>query len=304
MREGSPRLLSAAAKPGAEPLAGLQWDMEMIHATADGSQLWRRGRATCSSGSSTRGSTPRIRTSTPNFDKEFSRNFTTDIELIDGPCEEEPDQSCEDPADVDEAGHGTHVAGTVGAAVNRIGIAGVAPEVTLVNLRAGQDSGFFFLFETLEAYVYAGDVGIDVVNMSFFTDPWLFNCRNNPLDSPDRAAGAGDDHRRVEPRAELRVRPRRDPDRGRGERPHRSRFPHIRRDQPGLPAGHGEGTGQHHERLPHHPDRGRPRDLGQRARAERSQVVLLELRPRADGRLGSRRRPARVLRNAPVQRAR
>ncbi len=34
-------------------------------------------------------------------------------------------------------------------------------------------SGFFFLFETLEAFdAYAADNGIDVVNMSFFTDPW------------------------------------------------------------------------------------------------------------------------------------
>jgi subtilisin family serine protease len=31
--------------------------------------------------------------------------------------------------------------------------------------------------------VYAGDIGIDVVNMSFFVDPWLYNCANNPADS-------------------------------------------------------------------------------------------------------------------------
>jgi subtilisin family serine protease len=75
------------------------------------------------------------------------------------------------------------VAGTVAAELNGIGISGVAPEVTLVNLRAGQDSGYFFLFETLAAYMYAANNGIDVVNMSFFTDPWWMNCRDNPLDS-------------------------------------------------------------------------------------------------------------------------
>ena len=64
-------------------------------------------------------------------------------------------------------------------------MAGVAPEVTLVNLRAGQDSGYFFLSATVDALTYAGDNGIDVVNMSFFIDPWLYNCRSNPADSPE-----------------------------------------------------------------------------------------------------------------------
>ena len=83
-------------------------------------------------------------------------------------------------ADVDEGGHGTHVAGTVGAALNGFGIAGVAPKVDLVNIRAGQDSGYFFLQPTVNALTYAGDHGIDVVNMSFYIDPWLYNCADNP----------------------------------------------------------------------------------------------------------------------------
>ena len=92
---------------------------------------------------------------------------------IDGPCEV---ATCIDPADVDDGGHGTHVAGTIAAARNGIGIAGVAPDAELVNVRAGQDSGYFFLWETVGALTYAGDAGLDVVNMSFYTDPWLFNC--------------------------------------------------------------------------------------------------------------------------------
>ena len=68
------------------------------------------------------------------------------------------------------------MAGTVGAARNNIGITGVAPDVTIVNIRAGQDSGYFFFFETVAALLYAGDAGLDVVNMSFYTDPWLYNC--------------------------------------------------------------------------------------------------------------------------------
>ena len=185
-----------AARPGsdhehgddgdaAEPLAGLQWDMKMIGATPDGSYDEQRGRKDVLVGvidTGIDGSHPDI---APNFNRKLSRNFTVDIPLIDGPCADEPDQSCNDPADVDEDGHGTHVAGTIAAPINGIGMAGVAPNVTLVNLRAGQDSGYFFLQETVDALTYAADNGIDVVNMSFYTDPWLYNCRNNPADSAE-----------------------------------------------------------------------------------------------------------------------
>lgn len=167
----------------AEPLAGFQWDMRMIGATPDGSYDEQPGRRDVLVGvidTGIDGSHPDI---APNFNRKLSRNFTVDIPSIDGPCADEPDQSCNDPADVDEDGHGTHVAGTIASPINGIGIAGVAPNVTLVNLRAGQDSGFFFLGPTVDALTYAGDNGIDVVNMSFFTDPWLYNCRNNPADS-------------------------------------------------------------------------------------------------------------------------
>ena len=63
----------------------------------------------------------------------------------------------------------------------------MAPEATLVNIRAGQDSGYFFLSETVNALTYAADVGIDVVNMSFYVDPWLYNCptAGDYVDAPD-----------------------------------------------------------------------------------------------------------------------
>ena len=188
-----------------ETFAPLQWDMQMIGATKYEShdiQPGERGVRVGILDTGIDGSHPDI---APNFDRALSRNFTTDLETIvsvpceddpeelceeplDGPCADEPDGSCSDPADVDENGHGTHVAGTVGAAVNGLGIAGVAPEVTLINIRAGQDSGFFFLQPSVDALTYAADIGVDVVNMSYFIDPWLFNCRNNPADSPEAQA--------------------------------------------------------------------------------------------------------------------
>ncbi|WP_235511241.1 S8 family serine peptidase [Agromyces sp. Root81] len=181
-------------KPAAEPLASLQWDMQAIGATVDGSYKWEKGRKGVLVGvidTGVDGSHPDI---APNFNAELSRNFTVDIPFdangdpIDGPCEEEADQSCEDAADVDEDGHGTHVASTIGAPINGIGIAGVAPEVSLVNLRAGQDSGYFFLQPSLDALTYAGKVGVDVVNMSYYIDPWLFNCSSHPADSAEDQA--------------------------------------------------------------------------------------------------------------------
>ncbi|MFC7612942.1 S8 family serine peptidase [Actinokineospora soli] len=125
----------------------------------------------------------------PNFDKARSRNFTRDLPVddngvtIDGPCEH---RGCVDPADVDENGHGTHVAATIAAPADGFGISGVAPNVSIVNIRGGQDSGYFFLQPVIDAITYAGDAGIDVLNMSFYVDPWLFNCENNSADTPDQ----------------------------------------------------------------------------------------------------------------------
>ncbi|MFF0267702.1 S8 family serine peptidase [Kribbella sp. NPDC004536] len=169
-----------------EPLAGLQWDMQQIGATADGSQRYEQGKGVRVGiiDTGVDGTHPDI---APNFDKALSRNFTTDIPVdangavVDGPCEH---PSCVDPVDEDDNGHGTHVASEIASPVNKLGIAGIAPKATIVSLRAGQDSGFFFLQPTVDALTYAGDHGIDVVNMSFYVDPWLFNCADNPADTP------------------------------------------------------------------------------------------------------------------------
>jgi subtilisin family serine protease len=188
--EGDLRAGGKAAKPAkkGEPLAANQWDMRMIGATPEQSYRTQPGRRDVLVGILDTGvdaSHPDIR---PNFVKPLSRNFTTDMPDIDGPCEDEPDGSCEDAADTDEGGHGTHVAGTVGAALNGTGIAGVAPKTGIVNLRAGQDSGYFFLQPTVDALTFAGDHGIDVVNMSYYIDPWLYNCAANPADTPAQQA--------------------------------------------------------------------------------------------------------------------
>jgi subtilisin family serine protease len=182
-----------AARRGETPVSGdqlssLQWDMQMIGATPAGSYARQQGSKAVRVGimdTGVDGSHPDI---APNFDRDLSRNFTKDNPepgIDDGPCEV---PSCVDPPDVDDDGHGTHVAGTIGGALNGIGIGGVAPQVDLVNVRVGQDSGFFLLDPFLKGITYAAENGIDVVNMSFFIDPWLFNCTANPADSPAEQA--------------------------------------------------------------------------------------------------------------------
>lgn len=176
------RARKEAAVASAEPLADRQWDMAMIGATPTGSYAAERGDKRVLVGIMDTGVDGTHPDLAPNFDAGLSRNFTTDIPDADGPCEV---SSCVDPANVDDNGHGTHVAGIIGAAINGIGMAGVAPDVTLVNVRAGQDSGFFFLQSVVDALTYSGDAGLDVVNMSFYVDPWLYNCAANAADSAE-----------------------------------------------------------------------------------------------------------------------
>ena len=188
--KGATARSGAAAPAAGEPLAGQQWDMQQIGATASGSQRYEQGKGVRVGilDTGVDGTHPDI---APNFDRALSRNFVTDIPVdangneIDGPCEH---PSCVDPVDEDDDGHGTHVASEIASPINKLGIAGVAPRATIVNLRAGQDSGFFFLQPSVDALTYAGDHGIDVVNMSYYVDPWLFNCADNPADSPENQA--------------------------------------------------------------------------------------------------------------------
>jgi len=125
--------ISTKAAIDPEPLANLQWDMRMIGATATGSYAKNQGKGVRVGIIDTGidGSHPDI---APNFSARLSRNFVTDMPDVDGPCEV---ASCVDPADVDDNDHGTHVASTIGSPLNGLGIAGVAPKATLINIRAG-----------------------------------------------------------------------------------------------------------------------------------------------------------------------
>src|SRR6266571_4185164 len=80
----------------------------------------------------------------------------------------------------DDNGHGTHTAGTIAAAANGIGIIGVAPNVRIAGIKAGNADGFFFPEAVVCAFMWAGTHGFNVTNNSYFADPWYFNCKNDP----------------------------------------------------------------------------------------------------------------------------
>jgi subtilisin family serine protease len=81
--------------------------------------------------------------------------------------------------------HGTHVAGTIAAAKNGKGVVGVAPGVTIASVRIAEPgTSMFFAENTVCGFMWAGDHGFDVTNNSYYTDPWMFNCP----DDPDQAA--------------------------------------------------------------------------------------------------------------------
>lgn len=67
---------------------------------------------------------------------------------------------------MDMQGHGTHVAGIIGARDNEFGILGVAPECTLMSVKVLSDSGHGG-FQNIEAGIRACiENGVDIINMS------------------------------------------------------------------------------------------------------------------------------------------
>ncbi len=76
----------------------------------------------------------------------------------------------------DDNGHGTHVAGIIGAQDNDIGVVGIAPNASLYAVKALDDAGFGTTSSIMAALDWSIKQGIDVVNLSLTTpnnDPTL-----------------------------------------------------------------------------------------------------------------------------------
>lgn len=173
-------MLPEFTAPTGEPLADCQWDMAMIGAdlatfataTGDGVQV-----GVIDSGVDY--THPDI---APNMNVELSCSFITDSApgWATAPDEipDTPDPCDDKEATLDRAGHGTHVASIIAAPVNDVGIAGVAPEAELVSLKACVAAGYCMADSVAAALRYAGDVGLDAVNLSLYADPYYFYCNS------------------------------------------------------------------------------------------------------------------------------
>ncbi len=75
--------------------------------------------------------------------------------------------------------HGTHVAGTIAAAKNGVGIVGVAPGVKLAAIKVVNPDGFIYPEYAICGFIWAAEHDIQVTNNSYYIDPWLFWCESD-----------------------------------------------------------------------------------------------------------------------------
>jgi subtilisin family serine protease len=158
-------LANIATGTWGDPLSGSQWDMIQIHVPE--AQAINSGSPSVVVGD--------IDTGLDYTHPDLAANvdFANSVSCVDGVPNTDP------AAWNDDNGHGTHTAGTIAAAQNGIGIVGVAPNVKIAAIKAGNADGYFFPEAVICAFMWAGTHHIDVTNNSYYADPWLFNCRND-----------------------------------------------------------------------------------------------------------------------------
>ncbi|MEU1040803.1 S8 family serine peptidase [Streptomyces sp. NPDC005907] len=172
---GTPKVLTAKdvadveAAAGQDPLEPLQWDLPAIKADkAHEKTLGSRKVTVAVIDTGVDDTHPDI---APNFDRDASVNCVTG----------KPDTT--DGAwrpSAEESPHGTHVAGEIAGAKNGVGITGVAPGVKVSGIKVSTTAGFFYTEAVVCGFVWAAEHGVDVTNNSYYTDPWYFNCKDDP----------------------------------------------------------------------------------------------------------------------------
>jgi hypothetical protein len=170
---------------GVDPLESQQWSMQQIHAPQ--AQAVNAGRAQVEVGI--------VDTGIDGNHQDFVLNGQSNVD-----CARGADFTFQGPgignplACVDNNFHGTHVAGIIGARRNGLGVVGVAPNVTLVPIKVCDGDGHCYISDAVEGITYAGDLGLDVINMSFYVDDDTFQestefkCQSNPTQRAYREA--------------------------------------------------------------------------------------------------------------------
>jgi subtilisin family serine protease len=162
----APVLQVPTPAPGSDSLSGLQWDMDQIHSPE--ARAINGGSPSVTVGVVDTGIDYTHPDLAPNIDSSKSVNCLSGV----------PVQGS--VAANDDNGRGTHIAGTIAAARNGIGIVGVAPNVKVAAIKAANADGFFFPEAVICAFMWVAAHNIQITNNSYFADPWLYNCRNDP----------------------------------------------------------------------------------------------------------------------------
>jgi len=92
----------------------------------------------------------------------------------------------------DDSGHGTHVAGIMAAALDGVGIAGVAPEASLLVVKALQADGSGEAYDVASGIDWLVSQGVNVVNLSLAETISADRVKGSPVEAAiRRAADAG-----------------------------------------------------------------------------------------------------------------
>ncbi|MFF2654761.1 S8 family serine peptidase [Streptomyces sp. NPDC058045] len=178
---GTPKALSAAQVKAAsaqaagdqDPLQPLQWDLPAIK--ADQAHKVSMGSPDVTVAVIDTGVDDTHPDIAPNFDRAASVNCVSGKpNTADGAWR----------PTAEESPHGTHVAGEIAGAKNGVGMTGVAPGVKVSGIKVSTTEGFFYTEAVVCGFMWAAEHGVDVTNNSYYTDPWNFNCK----DDPDQAA--------------------------------------------------------------------------------------------------------------------
>jgi subtilisin family serine protease len=163
------------APDGPDTLSGCQWDMTVIDAAGAWSHATGAGVKVGVIDGGVDFSHPDLAGA---IDVGLSCSFIYSDTPTADPAEVANGDCSNKAAVQDLQGHGTHVATTIAGRANGVGIVGVAPDATIVGLKACTIEGYCFADSVAAALRYAGDHHLDVVNLSLFADPYLFYCKN------------------------------------------------------------------------------------------------------------------------------